>query len=270
MHYRVPRFAPAAISFQQTPNEGSARRLFTRSQTHDDEDVSAGSPVLGRRIDYHGRFAAPDFGRRGPSPLGYSVYSSDGGKRSRRHNSDGADDGRRNDEGRLLSPSAFSRISETLGALNMVGNFLVNFTRGDNGGGGHHQQHHHQAHGLPGNSDHSIDHLDAEALSDERPMQMISSSSSSSSAATSMPDAILTLTKNVTKTIEPLIKRVGQMTKVETQEKPSISDRIDVQGENKRKKHETSANKAGAEATTALAPGKLSIARPAFIGSGPL
>lgn len=245
-----------AISFQQTPNEDRTRRLITKTILQGNEEGSSEiRPLFGGRLDYNRQFNGPNFGEQGSWPLAYSSYfgSDANAKRSRRHNMDGNGDNE-DGQGRLLSPSAFSRISETLGALNTVGNFLVNFTRGDNGH--YHQTHNHNTHNLPAN-DHSIDHLDAEALSDERPMQMISSSSTMD--ATSVPDALLTLTKNVlgqnmTKTIEPLIKRVGMMTKVETQEQPSMGHRIDAD-ENKRKQHETVVRKDDQDAT-AVAPGE--------------
>lgn len=213
----------------QTPNEDRTRRLITKAVlTAADDETPVLRPLLGGRID----------DTHSPSPLAYStlIHSSNVGGRSRRHNGNEQDDS--DNQGRLLSPSTFTRISETLGALNTVGNFLVNFTRGENN---HYHQMHNQANGRP------VDHLDAETLGDsgERPMQMIASSSSID--ATSVPDAILTLTKNVlgqnmTKTIEPLIKRVGMMTKLDTQEPPAIGHRIDGD-EQKRKKHEVDKKK---------------------------
>lgn len=102
-------------------------------------------------------------------------------KRQRRHDLFGEDSEEVEDtnaNGRLLSPSAFSKISETLGALNTVGRYLVNMTRGGEGGG---------------------------SLENSEPLV--------SNSKDNVPDAILTLTsnvlgKNLTKTIEPLIKRV--------------------------------------------------------------
>ena len=78
-----------------------------------------------------------------------------------------------------MSASAFNKISETLGALNTVGHFIVDMTRGQDG-----------------------------QSSDE-------SSSSYQNNPNKVPDAILTLStnvlgQNITNTIEPLIKRVGQ------------------------------------------------------------
>ncbi|CRK97689.1 CLUMA_CG011069, isoform A [Clunio marinus] len=84
--------------------------------------------------------------------------------------------------GRFMSPLAFSKISETLGALNTVGRYIVNMTRGNEA-----------------------------SITNNNPSENV-------------PDAILTLTKNVlgqnmTKTIEPMIKRIGV---VETRDDPAL------------------------------------------------
>lgn len=113
-------------------------------------------------------------------------------RRRRRHHDD--------EQARLLSQSAFSRISETLGALNTVGSFLVNITRGANG-------------------DHRGDMqlISSSALGGNKPQTSVNNQlffePVETTTAQSVPDALLTLTKNVlghnmTKTIEPLIKRV--------------------------------------------------------------
>lgn len=172
--------------------------------------------------------------------------------RRRRQNDD--------DQARLLSQSAFSRISETLGALNTVGSFLVNITRGANG-----DQHHRGDMHLISSSmlspamattklpSHSA--VISELLDEEVVI--------SSSTQQSVPDAILTLTKNVlgqnmTKTIEPLIKRVGsngnhhssnvnhhsssgkEPLKESKIDKQTLSEKIDMAAlaEKKRKKHQ--------------------------------
>lgn len=151
------------------------------------------------------------------------------------------------EQSRLLSQSAFNRISETLGALNTVGNFFLNITREVNG-----NQH------------------------NREDLQLISSSSTqttrapiiqssnifstdelySSSTEQSIPDVLLKITKNVlgqnmTKTIEPVIKRVGQVSdkeskvdkqneKIEKIEKLTLNEKIDMAAlaEKKRKKHQ--------------------------------
>lgn len=92
------------------------------------------------------------------------------------------------DDGRLISSSAFNKISETLGALNTVGRLIVNMTRG----------------------------------------QSVSLTDSNVKPSDSVPDAILTLTKNVlgqnvTKKIEPFIKRVEEPAVDQSQIKPNYS-----------------------------------------------
>ncbi|XP_065075190.1 serine proteinase stubble [Ochlerotatus camptorhynchus] len=89
---------------------------------------------------------------------------------------------------RLWSADAFNKISQTLGALNTVGRYIVNITKGQEA--------------APVNSI-NIDRKE------------------------NVPDAILTLTKtmlgaNVTKTIEPLIKRVGGP-EVESTTSPAVT-----------------------------------------------
>ncbi|XP_058824736.1 proclotting enzyme isoform X2 [Topomyia yanbarensis] len=79
------------------------------------------------------------------------------------------------DGGRIWSPEVFNKISDTLGALNTVGRYIVNITKGQEPA---------QANAINKDSKENI------------------------------PNALLTLTKtvlgpNVTKTFEPLIKRVG-------------------------------------------------------------
>ncbi|XP_055544943.1 uncharacterized protein LOC129730018 isoform X2 [Wyeomyia smithii] len=88
---------------------------------------------------------------------------------------------------RLWSPDVFNKISNTLGALNTVGRYIVNITKGQE------------------------PTAVANTVSKDTPKETI-------------PNAILTLTKtvlgpNVTKTIEPLIKRVG-VAEVETTVSP--------------------------------------------------
>lgn len=162
-------------------------------------------------------------------------------------------------EARLLSQSAFNRITETLGALNAVGKFFLNMTREVNGGDQHQQQQQH--------------HDD---------MQLISSSSSSSVPVTTSKkpniektsifsiDLATTTSKTVSnvsknKTIEPLIKRVGlseapgKGTKIDEQ---TLNEKIDMAAlaEKKRKKHQASITKKDIiqiATPTTLPPGNL-------------
>lgn len=164
--------------------------------------------------------------------------------RRRRHESE---------QSRLLSQSAFNRISETLGALNTVGNFFLNITREVNG-----NQH---------NRD-DMQLISSSSIQTTRPPSNIQSSNIfstdefySSNTEPNIPDALLKITENVlgqnmTKTIEPLIKRVGQITekeskvdkqndKIEKMDKLSLNEKIDMAAlaEKKRKKHQAFAPK---------------------------
>lgn len=214
------------------------------------EKESQGRPLLGRRTEVP-RFLSGFVN----DEIRYPYSIDDVNKRSRRHN-----DGQEG-EGRLLSQSAFSRISETLGALNTVGNFLVNFTRGE--------QFNQMTHpGLHTSNPNRLDHLDAESLENERPMQLISTSASSSSSDNSVPDAILTLTKNVlgqnmTKTIEPFIKRRISMNNKqgEKHELITINHNIDIDEmtEKKRKKHQTDDSKIELPTVATVSPGNLNV-----------
>lgn len=232
---------PADISFQLTPNEDRTGRIHTKSILGRDEEDSRSRPLLGRRTDLpqflSGFINEPELG------VEYPYMVDEASKRSRRHNTD-------SEEARLLSPSAFSRISETLGALNTVGNFLVNFTRGDTFHHGH--LNNQNGHTQDVDSAHRVDHLEAESLDDERPMQMISSSA--------VPNAILTLTKtmlgqNVTKTIEPFIKRVGISDKHElTTSNQNVN--TGSSPEKKRQKHQAENNNVENHISSTVAPGK--------------
>lgn len=121
------------------------------------------------------------------SNLWGNMFSADKKSPNRRQSIETTDAPNR-DDGRLISSSAFNKISETLGALNTVGRLIVNMTRG----------------------------------------QSVSLTDSNVKPSDSVPDAILTLTKNVlgqnvTKKIEPFIKRVEEPLVVQTHNKPSYS-----------------------------------------------
>lgn len=241
---KVPvRLPPALASIYQ-----EHRPIFNE----DDEPDNV--PIAARRIDDASmKYMSDD-----------DVFPLPNVRRRRRQNND--------DQARLLSQSAFSRISETLGALNTVGSFLVNITRGANGDQHHRGDMHLISSSMlspiiattkiPSHSPGGISELfDSEV--DE-----------SSSTHQSVPDAILTLTKNVlgqnmTKTIEPLIKRVGgsinHSNDMESQkeskiDKQTLSEKIDMAAlaEKKRKKHQAVHPKKDAMATTSstVAPGR--------------
>lgn len=156
------------------------------------------------------------------------------------------------EQSRLLSQSAFNRISETLGALNTVGNFFLNITREVNG-----NQH-----------NRGDMQLISSSLIQTTRTPIIQSSNIlstdefySSSTEQTIPDPLLKITKNVlsrnmTKTIEPLIKRVEQISdkepkldkqneRIEKIDKLTLNEKIDMAAlaEKKRKKHQALAPK---------------------------
>lgn len=233
------------------PAFASVNQEHRPSFTAEDGDVEddAGVVIASRRIDDATvKFLSDE-----------DVFPLPNVRRRRRQNND--------DQARLLSQSAFSRISETLGALNTVGSFLVNITRGANGDQHHRGDMHSISSSmlspafattkLPSHSAVISELLDSEVVV-------------SSSTQQSVPDALLTLTKtvlgqNMTKTIEPLIKRVGtnhnskDAQKESKIDKQSLSERIDMAAlaEKKRKKHQAVHPKKETTATpsSTVAPG---------------
>lgn len=156
------------------------------------------------------------------------------------------------EEGRLLSQSAFNRITETLGALNKVGSFFLNMTREVNGEQGHRGD-----------------------------MQLISSSSSLSSTLSTKKPTISTTTgvfstdlstttqktENITRTTEGISKRIGlsQTEKYPQLDTQTLNEKIDIAAlaEKKRKKHQAIPSKKETIApnptvSSALTPGNLS------------
>lgn len=164
---------------------------------------------------------------------------------------------RQNDQGRLLSQSAFNRISETLGALNAMGNFFLNMTREVNG-----------------DNDRRDD------------MQLISSSSSkvenkiqpstekistfshdlSTTTQQSVATKLSSTTKSSAKITEQFIKRIGlseQPVKGSKVDEQTLNEKIDMAAlaEKKRKKHQAINTKNEVMTThtlnpTTLSPGK--------------
>lgn len=173
---------------------------------------------------------------------------------------------RQNDEqARLLSQSAFNRITETLGALNKVGSFFLNMTREVNG------ETHRDDMQLISSSSHSISSTTKPTTVEQS--EVFSSSvkilKTTTSKPQSVPDAFLPITKNVTKTItktiEPLIKRIGLNQSPEKEsklDKQTLNEKIDMAAlsEKKRKKHQAIAPKkettvAYTTVSTTLSPG---------------
>lgn len=169
---------------------------------------------------------------------------------------------RRQNEGeeRRLSQSAFNRITETLGALNTVGSFFLNMTRGE--------QHNRGDMQLISSSSSSmkVENTKKPATTDKNSVFSIDLPTTTQQ---SMSDAVLTLTKtvlgqNVTKTIEPLIKRVGLSEQPEKDFKlveQTLNEKIDMAAlaEKKRKKHQAinTKNEVIATTPTTLTPGNL-------------
>lgn len=161
---------------------------------------------------------------------------------------------RQNEEqGRLLSQSAFNRITETLGALNKVGSFFLNMTREVNGEHGHRGDMQ-----LISSSSSTIN------MSTNKPTTIehtgVFSTDYSTTTEKSVSDSFIKISsnksgQNITNTIEPLIKRIGQSEEKESKidkqtlnEKftvSSISEKIDMAAlaEKKRKKHQAVASK---------------------------
>ncbi|XP_055309086.1 proclotting enzyme [Sitodiplosis mosellana] len=151
---------------------------------------------------------------------------------------------RQNEEqGRLLSQSAFNRITETLGALNKVGSFFLNMTREVN------NEHGHQGDMQLISSSSSIDLSTSKPTTIQHAVDFspdYSTTTKKNESDTSIK--INKLEQNVTKTIEPLIKRIGQSQEKESKIDKlndkivvsSISEKIDMAAlaEKKRKKHQ--------------------------------
>lgn len=169
---------------------------------------------------------------------------------------------RQNDEqARLLSQSAFNRITETLGALNKVGSFFLNMTREVNG------ENHRDDMQLISSSSHSISSTLKPTTVEQS--EVFSSSvkilKSTTSKPQSVTNAFLPITKNVTKPIEPLIKRIGlnQAPEKESKiDKQTLNEKIDMAAltEKKRKKHQAIGSKkettiAHTTVSTTLSPG---------------
>lgn len=202
-------------SFQAIPASSNYEPIQLR---HSPRDVTYSNdetaPVLARRMDFLSDFF-PDF-------LDDDDDSDDdSASRPKKHRKKIQQE---EDGNRLLSPSAFSKISQTLGALNTVGNFLVNMTRGGA--------------------------LSNKPQPNRGDMQLISTSAASSSLPSFSPSQLSGTTAsvtldvhglNATESIEPLIKRVGVSGNDETANKQQTLDEkidMDALAEKKRKKHQ--------------------------------
>lgn len=159
------------------------------------------------------------------------------------------------DQARLLSQSAFNRITETLGALNAVGKFFLNMTREVNG-------------------DHQQQNDDMQLISSSSSVQVESTKKPSIDKTSFFSNNLSTTThktvstnahKMTNKTVEPLIKRIGLS---EVPEKGSkideqvLNEKIDMAAlaEKKRNKHQATISKKEIISThttqsTTIAPG---------------
>lgn len=202
-----------------------------------------------------------------------------------------------NEQARRLSQSTFNRISQTLGALNTMGNFFLNITREVNGDPGH--QSHRGDMQLVSSSATSTSVAasstttttttkKAPATPTTAPTTRSPASASHSPTSTTehspttktptrqgKPDPLPAITKtglgpNATKTIEPLIKRVGNdysaVDKNTLADKQTLSEKIDMAAlaEKKRKKHQATTFKKEttlASFATTIAPGWLGFLR---------
>lgn len=164
---------------------------------------------------------------------------------------------RQNDQGRLLSQSAFNRITETLGALNAMGNFFLNMTREVNG------------------DNNRQDDMQLIASSSSKVENKIQPSTEkistffndlSTTTQQSVPTKHSLTTKLSTKATEPLIKRIGlseQPVKGSKVDEQTLNEKIDMAAlaEKKRKKHQAINTKKELMTThissaTTLPPGK--------------
>lgn len=179
---------------------------------------------------------------------------------------------RQNEEqGRLLSQSAFNRITETLGALNKVGSFFLNMTREVNG------EHDYRGDMQLISSSSTIN------MSTKKPTTIehtgVFSTDYSTTTEKSVSDSFIKISsnksgQNITNTIDTLTKRIGQSQEKESKtdkqtlnEKltvSSISEKIDMAAlaEKKRKKHQAVASKkeiltAPTIVSTTISPGSI-------------
>lgn len=141
------------------------------------------------------------------------------------------------DQGRLLSQSAFNRITETLGALNAVGIFFLNMTREVNGDNPQRDE--------------------MELISSSSSMVKVENTKKPNTDKTNVFSVDLSTTtqqyaplttKTSTKMPDTLIKRVGlseQPTKGSKIDEQALNEKIDMAAlaEKKRKKHQATMSK---------------------------
>lgn len=163
---------------------------------------------------------------------------------------------RQNDQGRLLSQSAFNRITETLGALNAMGNFFLNMTREVNG---------------DNNRRDDMQLISSSSSKVENKIQpsteKISTFSNDLSTTTqkSVTTKLSSTTKSSTKATASFNKRIGlsQPVKGSKVDEQTLNEKIDMAAlaEKKRKKHQAINTKNEIMTThtsnpTTISPGK--------------
>ena len=163
------------------------------------------------------------------------------------------------DQGRLLSQSAFNRITETLGAINAVGKFFLNMTREVNG-----ENNRRDDMQLISSSSSSSKIENTKQPSTEK--ISIFSTDLSTTTQASVTTKLSSTTKSSTKTTDSFNKRIGlsqQPAKGSKVDEQTLSEKIDMAAlaEKKRKKHQAISPKKEIITThtsnpTTLSPGK--------------
>lgn len=138
------------------------------------------------------------------------------------------------DQARLLSQSAFNRITETLGALNAVGNFFLNMTREVNGDNNRRDDME-----LISSSSSNIENIKQPSTEKISIFSTDLSTTTQASIATKISSTI----KTSTKATETFHKRIGlsqQPVKGSKIDEQTLNEKIDMAAlaEKKRKKHQ--------------------------------
>lgn len=174
--------------------------------------------------------------------------------RRRRQNDDQA-------QSRLLSQSAFNRITETLGAINAVGKFFLNMTREVNG-----ENNRRDDMQLIASSSSSSSSKTENSIQPSTEKNSIFSNDHSTNTQGSVATKLITTTKSSTKTTDQFNKRIGlsqQAVKGSKVDEQTLNEKIDMAAlaEKKRKKHQAISTKneiitTHTSSPTTLSPGK--------------
>lgn len=172
--------------------------------------------------------------------------------RRRRQNDD-------QEQSRLLSQSAFNRITETLGAINAVGKFFLNMTREVNGENSRRDDMQ-----LISSSSSSLSKTE-NTLQPSTEKISIFSNDLSTTTQESVATKLISATKSSLKATDSFNKRIGlsqQPVKGSKVDEQTLNEKIDMAAlaEKKRKKHQAVSPKKEIIAThTTLSPGKYKI-----------